>query len=389
MCAGVCWCVLVCVSVCSCVRVDRRVTCHCAACGSCRKLPLPQNETARLLFSPPPSSVCPTADQESVRLAVWPQTPTVPSDPSVTQRIGRRSGVVDGAGSRALPEGQMFAEARSAVWTDTGARVHAGEGSKVFAETGILTRTGPWAEVNSEWRPTATEEGNLPSDTRDPTAQLGRQRPQQLGETQQGQTPFSAIRRVLAETPALGKPLGLLSKAAWTKSSFSSASKASSTSSTSSTSYPTTKASTLPSSSSLSSSTAAVHGDSQTGSDTVSQIDASTNSSHNNSSMTLGKQDLCQECFTISSTRCSHSSFMMSVFQSIIIHPSSSITDCVRLCSNIVLISLVTLIILSSSASVLPHHHMLCPFTFWEVLRGQRKKSFGSHVQTILVQALS
>lgn len=231
----------------------------------------------------------PTADgghHESVRRAVLPLDPAVPSN------LSDRAGPIDkdamdgtDAGPRAWPRGKVFAEARAAVWTETEAGVRAGTGGKLFAETGIMTGTGAWAEVGAEWSPVAAEGGDLPSMPRDPAAWLEQQRLQMRGEGQRDQAAFSSVPTVQEEkaelqAPVLRKPLGLLSKAAWTRSSSSSSSKASSSSSSSST----TKASSLPSSSSPASKR-----DSQTvRSDNVSLAVVNSNSSNSNSSSSSG-----------------------------------------------------------------------------------------------------
>ncbi|XP_049930224.1 UPF0606 protein KIAA1549L [Epinephelus moara] len=229
---------------------------------------------------------------ESMRRAVLPLDPAVPS---AIPRTGDRDGAKDkdamdgaDAGPRAWPKGKVFAEARAAVWTETEAGVRAGAGGKVFAETGIMTGTGAWAEVGAEWSPVDADGVDLPSMPRDPAAWLGQQRLQIRGQGQREQAAFSSDPTILAETaelqaPVLGKPLGLLSKAAWTKSTSSSSSKASSSSSSSST----TKASSLPSSSSSSSSPASKR-DSQTARpDNVSLVVVNSNSSNSNSSSSL------------------------------------------------------------------------------------------------------
>lgn len=240
--------------------------------------------------------MCPTAEQgrhDSLRRGVSPLDPAWPSDLSATPGTGDMAGANDkdgfegidgdaGAGPRAWPQGKVFAGARAAVWTETEAGVRA-EAGKVFAETGIMTGTGVWAEVGSEWRPGDAE----PSLPRDPAAWLGRQRLQTFGMGQREQPAFSSVPTKLAETvelqaPALGKPLGLLSKAAWTRSSSSSSSKSSFT----------TKAASLPSStssSSLSSPSPASNIESQTvASDNVSLVAVNNSSSNNNSSSSLG-----------------------------------------------------------------------------------------------------
>ncbi|XP_058501338.1 UPF0606 protein KIAA1549L isoform X4 [Solea solea] len=124
--------------------------------------------------------------------------------------------------------GTTFAEARTAVWAES----EAGAGGEVFAETGILTGTGAWAEAGAgaEWRPAEREGDDLPNMPREQAAWLGEQRLRRRGGDQREEVAaFSSVFSVLAETaPAVRKPLGLLSKAAWSKSMSSSSSKASS-----------------------------------------------------------------------------------------------------------------------------------------------------------------
>ncbi|XP_059190448.1 UPF0606 protein KIAA1549L isoform X2 [Centropristis striata] len=110
--------------------------------------------------------------------------------------------------------------------------------------------------------------------SRDPAAWLGQQRGRGLRQP----AAFSSVPTMLEETVELGKPLGLLSKAAWAKSSSLSSSKTSSS---------TTKSSTLPSSSSPSNPPASKR-DSQTARpDNVSLVVVNSNSSSSNSSSTL------------------------------------------------------------------------------------------------------
>ncbi|KAM3870239.1 UPF0606 protein KIAA1549L [Diretmus argenteus] len=216
-----------------------------------------------------------------------PLDPAVPSELSADPGTGGGAGAEDlahpgtsdgtelspGAGAGAWPEGKLFADARTAVWAETEAGVSAGTGGKVFAETGIMTGT--------DWRPVDTEEVDLPSMPRDPATWLGQQRLQAQGEGQREHAAFSSVLTMLAKTaelqaPAVGKPVGLLSKAAWTKSYSPSLSKSSSSSSM-------PKASSSPASSS--SSSPANNRDNQTaGSHTVSLLVVSSNSSSNSSS---------------------------------------------------------------------------------------------------------
>ncbi|XP_029290196.1 UPF0606 protein KIAA1549L isoform X2 [Cottoperca gobio] len=232
------------------------------------------------------SSLAADADgghHESMRRAVLPLDPAGPSNLSAILRTGDRAGAtdkdaIDGtdtgarAGPRAWPEGKVFATARAALWTETEAD------GKVLAGTGIMTGTGTLAEVGAEWSPVDVEGGVLPRMPRDPAAWMG---PEMRGEGQGEQTAISSVPTILSGTaklqaPVQGKPLGLLSKAAWSRSSSSSSSKVSSSSS----SLSTTKASSLPSSSSPASKR-----ESQTArSDTVSLIVVNSNSSNSNSS---------------------------------------------------------------------------------------------------------
>ncbi|XP_071362360.1 UPF0606 protein KIAA1549L isoform X2 [Trachinotus anak] len=232
---------------------------------------------------------------ESLRRAVLPLDPAVPSNLSATPGNGDKAGakdkdVMDGTdvGPGAWSEGKVFAEARTAVWTETEAGVHTEAGGKVFAETEIMTGTGAWAEVGTEWRPVDREGGDLPNMSRDPAAWLGQQRLRTHGEGQREEAAFSSVLTMLAETaelqaPAVRKPLGLLSKAAWSKSSSSSSSKASSSSSSSST----TKASSLPSSSLSSSSPPSNRDTRMAGSDNASLVAINSSSFNSNNSFSL------------------------------------------------------------------------------------------------------
>ncbi|XP_054884657.1 UPF0606 protein KIAA1549L isoform X1 [Poeciliopsis prolifica] len=174
-----------------------------------------------------------------------PLEPTVP--PILTPGFRDRDGVKDvapGAGPdaelRRWPEGKVFAEAKTSIWTETQGGVSAGAHGKVFAEAGIMTETRAWAEAG--WRPVDTEDEALPSVPEDPAPMLV-QKLRTNGEDQREQAALSSVLSMLTEstelqTPAVRKPLGLLSKAAWSKSSSSSKALSSST----------TKASSLPSS---------------------------------------------------------------------------------------------------------------------------------------------
>ncbi|XP_026167554.1 UPF0606 protein KIAA1549L [Mastacembelus armatus] len=225
--------------------------------------------------------------QESVRRAMLPLDPTLPSNLSATPGTGDSVGAKDkdvmygtDAGPGAWPEGKVFAEARTAVWTETETGVNAEAGGKVFAETGIMTGTGAWAEVGAEWRPVDRERADLPRMPRDPAAWLGQQTLQVREEGQKEQAAFSSVLTMLAETaelkaPAVGKPLGLLSKAAWTRTYSSTSSKASSM----------TKASSLPSSSSSSTSPASNRDSLTVG--PVSLVAVNNSSPNSNSSSSL------------------------------------------------------------------------------------------------------
>ncbi|XP_040024597.2 UPF0606 protein KIAA1549L-like isoform X2 [Gasterosteus aculeatus] len=199
----------------------------------------------------------------SVGRPVIPMDPAAPSILSATPLTGDTAGSNDQhAPPRRRPEDNVFAETR--VWTETEAAVHAGVDGTVFVET--------LAKVGAEWSPVDEGGGGLPGFPRDPAAG-----PQQQRE-----------RAALSSAPNSGiaqqKPLGLLSKAAWTKGTSSSSSKSSSSSS-SSFSSTTTKASSLPSSSS---SSATSKRDSQTTRpDNGSLATANSKSSTSNSSSSL------------------------------------------------------------------------------------------------------
>ncbi|XP_037306722.2 UPF0606 protein KIAA1549L isoform X2 [Pungitius pungitius] len=161
--------------------------------------------------------------------------PVVALDPAAPSILSATTLTGDSAGSnnqhaqpRRWPEDKVFTETR--VWTEAEVAVRAGADGTVFAET--------LAKVGAEWSPVDEGRGGLAGSPRDPAARTERQREQ----------------AALSSPPKGGiaprKPLGLLSKAAWTRGTSSSSSKASSSSSSSST---TTKASSLPSSSSSSS----------------------------------------------------------------------------------------------------------------------------------------
>lgn len=205
----------------------------------------------------------------SVGRPVIPMDPAAPSVLSATPLTGDTAGSNDQhVPPRRRPEDNVFAETR--VWTETEAAVHAGVDGTVFVET--------LAKVGAEWSPVDEGGGGLPGFPRDPAAG-----PQQQRE-----------RAALSSAPNGGiaqrKPLGLLSKAAWTKGTSSSSSKSSSFSSSSSSST-TTKASSLPSSSS---SSATSKRDSQTTRpDNGSMATANSKSSTSNSSSSLGMVQGC------------------------------------------------------------------------------------------------
>ncbi|XP_056138347.1 UPF0606 protein KIAA1549L [Lampris incognitus] len=237
-------------------------------------------------------------DHESSRHATLPLDPMRPSNLSASPKPGDRAGGRDrllarvgaqdggeafrGAGTEAWPEGKVFAEARSAVWAETEAGVNAGNRGKVFAETGIMTETGTWSKVAAEWRSVDTEGIGLSAMPRGPAAWLERRGPQGPGQAQREQAAFTSVLTMLSETaelqsPAVRKPLGLLSKAAWTKTTSSSSSSSSSPKTSSS-------ASSSKASPSTSSSSPTITRDSgMAGSDTVSL--AVNNTSSTNTSL--------------------------------------------------------------------------------------------------------
>lgn len=254
-----------------------------------RRLCCPQPLIKRSFRFPPPTHppllplMCPTAEQghrESQRRGVSPLDPSRPSDLSATPwtaDIAEANGKdgFGGAEPRAWPEGKVFAGAGAAVWTETATGLRAEDG-KVFAETGIMSGTGVWARVGTEWRPRDGEPG-LPRNT---AAWLEQQRLQTFGTGQKEQPDFSSVTTEL-QAPAMGKPLGLLSKAAWTRSSSYSASSRSSF---------TTKSAPLPPSTTTSSSSSPASSvESQTvASDDVSLVAVSNSSSYSNSNSSLG-----------------------------------------------------------------------------------------------------
>ena len=169
--------------------------------------------------------------------------------------------------------GKILPGARAAVWTETEEKAH--DSGKGFTETGIMATTEISAKAGAKWTPGNTE----PSMSRDLAAWLEHQQRQAQG-TGQGEYPAaSSVSSILAETvaPILTKPLGLLSKAVWTRSFSSSLSK---------TSTPTTKASALRP---FSSPATANNKDTQAASN-ISLVYVNSNSSASNSSSHWGKK---------------------------------------------------------------------------------------------------
>uniref|UniRef100_A0A1A7YWT8 KIAA1549-like a n=1 Tax=Iconisemion striatum TaxID=60296 RepID=A0A1A7YWT8_9TELE len=217
----------------------------------------------------------------SVQQADSPLDPTLPPSLIATPWLRDRAPVKDKdapvVGPEAdlgpWPEGKVFAEARTAVWTGSEAGVRAPAGGKVFAGAGIMTETRAWAEAG--WRPVEAERDVLPSIPGDPAPMLGRE----TGEdVQREDTAFSSVLSLLTETsvlqtPIVRKPIGLLSKAAWTKTLSPSSSKASSS---------TAKASSSPSSSSSAAPSSKI--DNQTAATTNTSVVPGNNSSSSNNS---------------------------------------------------------------------------------------------------------
>ncbi|RVE72044.1 hypothetical protein OJAV_G00057950 [Oryzias javanicus] len=162
---------------------------------------------------------------ESLREAEIPQEPGAPSSPTSTP--GTEDREESGSDASLGPWSEVFAKAGAAVWTETEA-VRTGGKDRASAEMGVVTGTGAWAEAG--WRSVEAKESDRPSREAEWPG------PEHLklgGEIQREQAAFSSVLTVVSETaelqaPAAAKPLGLLSKAAWTKSLSSVASKASS-----------------------------------------------------------------------------------------------------------------------------------------------------------------
>lgn len=114
-----------------------------------------------------------------------------------------------------------FGGDEAAVLTEREAGLRA-QAREVFAQTGIMSDAGVWARVGSEWRPR-----DQPGSPRNTAVWLEERRLQTFGPDQREQPDFSSVATEL-QAPAVGKPLGLLSKAAWTRSSSYSASSRSS-----------------------------------------------------------------------------------------------------------------------------------------------------------------
>ncbi|XP_023811712.1 UPF0606 protein KIAA1549L isoform X2 [Oryzias latipes] len=162
---------------------------------------------------------------ESLRGADIPQGPVALSSPTSTPGTEDKEEL--GSDVSLQPWSEVFANARTAVWTETEA-VRTGENGKAFAETGIVTGTGAWVETG--WRPVETQRPNVHED---PAEWPGPEHLQMSREIEREQAAFSSVLTVVSEmaelqAPAAAKPLGLLSKAAWTRSLSSVASKASS-----------------------------------------------------------------------------------------------------------------------------------------------------------------
>lgn len=226
-------------------------------------------------FSPPAEP----GHRESPRQGVSPLDSQWPSDLSAAPGNADAAeadgnGGFGGAEPKAWPEGKVFASAEAAVWMETEAGLRA-EAGKVFAETGIMSGTDVWARVGKEWRPRDGE----PGPPRNTAAWLEQQRLQTFGAAQKEQPDFSSVVTEL-QAPAVGKPLGLLSKAAWTRSSAYSASARSSF---------TTKSAPLPASTATPSSPPLSGAESQTvASNNVSLVAASNSSSYSDSNSSLG-----------------------------------------------------------------------------------------------------
>uniref|UniRef100_A0A3P9MJK4 SEA domain-containing protein n=1 Tax=Oryzias latipes TaxID=8090 RepID=A0A3P9MJK4_ORYLA len=188
---------------------------------------------------------------ESLQGADIPQEPVALSSPTSTPGTEDKEEL--GSDVSLQPWSEVFANAKTAVWTETEA-VRTGENGKAFAETGIVTGTGAWVET--VWRPVETQRPNVHED---PAVWPGPEHLQMSREIEREQAAFSSVLKVvseMAELQAPAKPLGLLSKAAWTRSLSSVASKASSPSPA--------KALSLTSSASPSSSSSAFVNESQT-----------------------------------------------------------------------------------------------------------------------------
>lgn len=169
----------------------------------------------------------------------------------------------------------MFAGARAAVWTETEAGVHAGASGKAFTETGIMTGADR-AEAGPERR----------SEDAEPAGSREQQGLQARGSSQREPPALSSVSSFPAGTvaPILEKPLGLLSKAALTRSFSSSLSK---------TSAPTTKAPPLRASSTPPPSPGNNRETQTAAASNVSAVSVGGNSSASNSSSHWGKKSGC------------------------------------------------------------------------------------------------
>ncbi|XP_061629096.1 UPF0606 protein KIAA1549L isoform X2 [Phyllopteryx taeniolatus] len=202
--------------------------------------------------------------RELERLSVLLLDPTVPS----SSHWG--TGEKDKDVTEGTDPSQVLTEYKRSVWIESKRRVAATGDSTVLSETGIMRGAG------AKGRLVDTIVEDLPSSPRYSAAWLR----QTVGQDKGGQ----AVLTKVAETrdpQEVRKPIGLLSKASWTKISSSSSSKASSSSST-------TKASSLTSTTTSLSSTPAISRDIQTVKpDAVSLLDVSNISSDGNSTTSL------------------------------------------------------------------------------------------------------
>ncbi|XP_041652502.1 UPF0606 protein KIAA1549L isoform X2 [Cheilinus undulatus] len=139
----------------------------------------------------------------------------------------------DPAAVPSWPVGKMLAKDKTVVIAETEAIVQAKAGRNSSTRSEIITGTGILAEVKAGNRLLERGGSDLKTMSSDPAPWLGLKRLQTHREGQEELAPFSSVPTIRPETvvlqkPALRKPFGLLSKAAWTKSSSSSLSRASS-----------------------------------------------------------------------------------------------------------------------------------------------------------------